>query len=130
LWQAAAIDQGEFQIQPFRPRVEADFVRIERWTHRSTGDTWWKTVLQENVTSIYGRSRDARVADPTNDLRIFRWLLEETRDDRYDPLATSRIPEWRDRAQPLPPFPISLRPAIVVGKLLDANGSRAVEVPW
>src|SRR5262249_34970500 len=74
--------RGEYRVARYRPRVEEAFSRIERWTRRDTGDTHWRTTSRDNVTSIYGRSRDARVADPDDPRRVFSWLVEEARDDR------------------------------------------------
>jgi hypothetical protein len=34
------------------------------------------------VTSVYGESPAARIADPSDHARVFSWLLQETRDDR------------------------------------------------
>ncbi|HVK29951.1 MAG TPA: SpvB/TcaC N-terminal domain-containing protein, partial [Nocardioides sp.] len=76
------LDRDDHRVQRFRPRVEGLFARIERWTHRTTGDVHWRTITRENVLSVYGRSPDARIADPTDARRVFSWLLEETRDDR------------------------------------------------
>jgi hypothetical protein len=74
--------RGEFRVRRYRPRVETAFARIERWTHRRTGDTHWRTTTGDNVTSIYGRGSGARICDPEDPRLVFSWLLEETRDDR------------------------------------------------
>ena len=34
------------------------------------------------MTSIYGRSAAARIADPANESRVFSWLLDESFDDK------------------------------------------------
>jgi RHS repeat-associated protein len=70
------------RIQRYRPRIEGLFARIERWTHEVTGDVHWRSITRDNVTNLYGRSADARIADPAAPERVFSWLLEETRDDR------------------------------------------------
>lgn len=76
------LTRGEFRVVRYRPRVEQAFSRIERWTHRSTGEVHWRTTTGANITSIFGRSREARIADPEDPRRVFSWLLEEARDDR------------------------------------------------
>jgi len=76
------LDRGAYRVQRYRPRVEGVFARIERWRHRTTGDTYWRAIRKDNVISVYGRSDDARIADPDDPRRVFSWLLEETRDDR------------------------------------------------
>ncbi|MCC6552302.1 MAG: toxin, partial [Polyangiaceae bacterium] len=73
-------DEGE-TVQRYRPRIEGLFARIER-RQASGGAPYWKVTTRDNVTSIYGRSEEARVFDPSAPRRIFSWLLEETRDDR------------------------------------------------
>ncbi|MEV0171657.1 SpvB/TcaC N-terminal domain-containing protein [Streptomyces sp. NPDC050803] len=73
---------GPYDIVYYRPRTEGLFARIERWRERATGDTHWRVTSRENVTSVFGRDAAARIADPDDPTRIFRWLLEETADDR------------------------------------------------
>jgi len=63
----------------YRPRIEGGFARIERRT-TATGDVYWASMTPANVTHIYGRSADARVADPADSRRVFSWLLERSED--------------------------------------------------
>lgn len=56
-------DAVTWSIRWYRPRVEAGFARIERWTHPTTGDVHWRTISRENVTRVYGQSTTARLAD-------------------------------------------------------------------
>lgn len=76
------LDGVPYRIQRYRPRVEVLFARIERWTRRDNGESHWRTVTSDNVTSIFGRSTATRIADPRDEQRVFSWLLEETHDDR------------------------------------------------
>ncbi|HEY5373369.1 MAG TPA: SpvB/TcaC N-terminal domain-containing protein, partial [Polyangiaceae bacterium] len=73
---------GEFLVVRYRPRVEGGFARIERWSQRQTGDSHWRVTTGDNVTTVYGRSARARIADPDDRRRVFSWLIEEVRDDR------------------------------------------------
>ncbi|NVB39974.1 toxin [Pseudenhygromyxa sp. WMMC2535] len=83
-------DQGEaweqtrdgHRIHRFHPRVEGGFSRIERWTSLTTGETHWRTISPANVTSVFGKTSAARIADPLDSARVFSWLLEESHDDR------------------------------------------------
>jgi RHS repeat-associated protein len=77
-----AFDRGDYRVQRYRPRAEGLFARIERWTHRVTSEAHWRAITRDNVLNVYGRSADARIADPERPERVFSWLLEETRDDR------------------------------------------------
>lgn len=75
-------DFGDYRIVRYRPRVEGLFARIERWTRRTDGDIHWRITTKNNLTSVYGQSPLARIADPSDRARVFSWLLQETRDDR------------------------------------------------
>lgn len=68
-----------FVLHRYRPRVEGSFFRIERWTEIRTGDTHWRSISRDNVTSIYGKDVRSRIADREH---VFEWLLCETVDDR------------------------------------------------
>jgi len=72
----------DYSIARYRPRIEGGFARIERWTHRTTGDVHWRTLSRDNILSVYGRDTDSRIVDPADAGRVFSWLLCETRDDR------------------------------------------------
>jgi RHS repeat-associated protein len=79
------VEEGNEIVERYRPRTEGAFARIERrWLKAGGGfhAATWKVVSRDNVTSIYGRSEQARIADPSSPGRVFSWLLEEMRDDR------------------------------------------------
>ncbi len=80
------VDDGD-QVYRYRPRVEGLFARIERRVDLTTGNTYWRAITRDNLTSIYGKSAAARVADPANPSHVFRWLLEETRDGKGNVIA-------------------------------------------
>src|SRR5215510_178230 len=44
----------DYQIRRYRPRVEGTFSRIERWTSVQSGETHWRTITRDNVTTLYG----------------------------------------------------------------------------
>ncbi len=70
---------GDHTITRFRPRTEGSFSRIEKWVHIG-GDTHWRITTKENITSVYGKTSDARILDLNNSNHVFEWLLEETFD--------------------------------------------------
>lgn len=72
--------ESRWSVIAYRPRHEGSFALIEQWLDRETRESYWRIVTADNVTGIYGRGEQARVADPENPARIFRWLLEETHD--------------------------------------------------
>ncbi|MBI2985751.1 MAG: VCBS repeat-containing protein [Deltaproteobacteria bacterium] len=77
-----------FTITRYRPRTEGLFARIEKWS--KDGDVHWRATTKENVTSIYGRTSEARIADPKIEKarlsnpglqsHVYEWLLQETFD--------------------------------------------------
>lgn len=70
----------------FRPRTEGSFQRVERHRVVATGEVFWAAYSAANVLTVFGRSAEARVADPHRPERVFTWLPEDTFDD-----AGSRI---------------------------------------
>ena len=85
-WEADAfetmLDGGSYVVRRYRPRIEGLFARIERWEEWGTGQVHWQATTRDNVRSVYGRSAQARIADPGDPRRVFEWLLEESSDDR------------------------------------------------
>jgi Salmonella virulence plasmid 65kDa B protein len=79
-WVRVPAQDGLYRVDAYAPRVEGSFARIERRTNLLTGDTHWRAITPDNVTSVYGLSAGARIADPGNPLHIFEWLLEATFD--------------------------------------------------
>jgi RHS repeat-associated protein len=79
--------EGSYTVTTYRPRVEGLFARIEKWEHGggSNNDNlskvFWKITTKENITSLYGRTNQAILAQPTSSHKIFQWFLEFT----YDP---------------------------------------------
>jgi Salmonella virulence plasmid 65kDa B protein/FG-GAP-like repeat len=76
-----------YLIHRYRPRLEGLFARIERWTHQATGEIHWRSITRDNVTTLYGRTNDSRVVDPSDPApahptRVFTWLICESYDDK------------------------------------------------
>jgi Salmonella virulence plasmid 65kDa B protein len=85
-WQRDAdvrtVDGTEYSIQRYRPRIEGLFARIERWTKQATGDIHWRSISRDNITTLYGKTLESRIADPGDPLRVFSWLICESYDDK------------------------------------------------
>ncbi len=83
-WTASSLlgEVDGFRIDLFRPRVQAAYQRVERWTSLATGTAHWRTLTHDNQISLFGQSPQARIADPADERRVFSWLLEETRDGK------------------------------------------------
>jgi RHS repeat-associated protein len=93
-----------YTVQAYRPRVEAGFARIERWTDNSSGEVHWRTISTDNITSLYGTPAtlfppsvqdppNSRIADPADPSRVFSWLLDLSFDDRGNTIRYRYKPE-------------------------------------
>src|SRR5215212_2592951 len=59
------VDSVRYSIQRYRPRIEGLFARIERWTREHDGDTHWRSISKDNVTTLYGKTDPPReTGDP------------------------------------------------------------------
>jgi hypothetical protein len=82
-----------YLIGRYRPRIEGLFSRIERWTDSDTGICHWRSISKDNVTTFYGHTAAARIADPHDPTRVFTWLIEESHDDKGNVIAYEYKPE-------------------------------------
>lgn len=71
-----------YTISHYRPRIEGTFARIERWHNKATGELHWRSLSRENITTLYGKTAESRIADPDDPERVFTWLICESYDDR------------------------------------------------
>jgi RHS repeat-associated protein len=81
-WQKERFDDGADVVERYVPRIEGLFARIEKREQKATGVVYWQATTRANVTSTYGRSATARIANPEHPHLVFSWQLEETRDDK------------------------------------------------
>ncbi len=72
---------SRYFIRRYRPRIDGLFARIERWEQKGSKDVHWRSISKDNITSIYGYSPEARIADKTGK-KVFSWLLEQSFDDK------------------------------------------------
>ena len=95
---ADATDPPGYRVQRYRPRVEGLFARIERWTAEDTGETHWRSIGRDNVTTLYGADNGSRIfdpADPSPDhpTRVFSWLICQRYDDKGNAIEYEYVPE-------------------------------------
>jgi RHS repeat-associated protein len=99
-WIVDAVNRSEnghtFRVVRYRPRVEAAFARIDRWTDVATRETHWRTISRENVTTLYGQTPESRVADPDNPQRVFSWLICASYDDKGNAILYRYLAENSD----------------------------------
>jgi RHS repeat-associated protein len=81
------------KVKRYRPRIEGDFARIEKITPSGSTSSYWKVTSKNNIVTIYGRSIGARIADPSNPDKVFKWLPELCYDDKGNCLEYEYVPE-------------------------------------
>jgi RHS repeat-associated protein len=84
------LDGEDYRIQRYRPRIEGLFARVERWTNLQTGETHWRSITRDNVTTLYGKDDNSRVFAPANanqPKREFSWLICQSYDDKGNALV-------------------------------------------
>src|SRR5258708_25462240 len=82
-----------FRVTFYRPRIEGLFSRVERWTQTQTGVSHWRTLSKDNVTTLYGTDATCRVADPSDQARIFCWYIWLSWDDKGNAASYEYMPE-------------------------------------
>jgi RHS repeat-associated protein len=87
------VDGQEYAVHRYRPRTEAAFTCIERWTRRQDGVVHWRTLSRDNVTTIFGATPDSRLSDPVDPARVYSWLSCASYDDRGNAIAYRYKPE-------------------------------------
>jgi RHS repeat-associated protein len=94
------INNIQYKVMAYRPRLEGLFAQIEQWVEEQNGDSYWRVIDTNNVTSIFGKTENARIIDPEKPERVFQWLLQETFDAKgnyiiyeYKSENTDNIPE-------------------------------------
>jgi YD repeat-containing protein len=75
------VDGKTYTIQRYRPRIEGLFARIERW-RLDSGETHWRSISKDNITTFYGKTENSRIADPEYPTHVFSWLICESYDDK------------------------------------------------
>jgi RHS repeat-associated protein len=96
-WDSDAFDTSiagiTYNVQRYRPRVEGAFARIEKIVVQGEPGSYWKVTTKDNVTTVFGRTAAARIADPDDDNRVYKWLAEWSWDDKGNCLNYTYKPE-------------------------------------
>jgi RHS repeat-associated protein len=87
------IGNDTYTVHRYRPRIEGLFARIERWTRDTDGDVHWRSISKDNILTLYGKDSNSRITDPVDPLRVFTWLICETRDDKGNAVLYEYKPE-------------------------------------
>ena len=84
----------QYNVHRYRPRVESQFARIERWVNLADAqDTFWRSISHDNITTWYGKTAESRIADPADSSRVFSWLICESSDDKGNVILYGYKPE-------------------------------------
>jgi RHS repeat-associated protein len=84
---------GEYEVKRYRPRIEGQFVRIERWTRIADSDQHWRSLTEDNTLTVYGRDANSRIFDPENPRHIFSWLISASYDDKGNAIHYEYVAE-------------------------------------
>ena len=75
-------EDSQFTIRYYKPRIEGLFARIERWTNNLTREIKWRVTTRDNITTLFGWTNQARIANPADTNQIYEWLPEFVLDDK------------------------------------------------
>ncbi|PSR18282.1 toxin [filamentous cyanobacterium CCP3] len=79
-----------YQVRKYRPRIEGLFARIERWTSLTEpNDVFWRSLSKDNITTVYGKTLNSRIADADAPAHVFSWLICESYDDKGNAILYS-----------------------------------------
>ena len=72
------IGSTSYSVKRYTPSTEGAFDIVERYSNNNDlSDVFWRVTSSQNIVSIFGKSDTAKIVDPDDKTRIFKWLLEE-----------------------------------------------------
>lgn len=78
-WSKAVLELGTLTITRYRPRIEKEYLKIERITKGY--ETYWKVTTENNTVTFFGVTEEYRIFDPKNPKKIFKWLPQFSYDN-------------------------------------------------
>lgn len=129
------VDGEDYRVERYRPRVEGLFARVERWTNLDTGESHWRSITRDNVTTLYGTDDNSRIFSPPEagqPKRIFSWLICRSFDDKGNAVVYEYAEEdgrsvdlsqsfERNRARGANRYPKRIRYGNRVSRLLEPD---------
>ena len=102
------LDDGErvdgpgdaWNVRTYVPRNGNARSQIEQWTNIETYESYWQVVDENNVTSILGRTENARISNPDNPRQVLNWLIEESYDSKGNRIVYEYKQENNANVQP------------------------------
>lgn len=85
--------ENGYLISQYLPRVESAFSQIEYYLKADKSSAYWKVTTANNITSVYGLNRAARIFDKENPAHIFEWLIESTVDSKENKILYHYVQE-------------------------------------
>lgn len=82
-----------YRVQRYRPCVDRDLTRVERWTRLADGDVHWRTLTRDDHLTVYGLDPSSRIGDPADPRRVVSWLASHSYDDRGNAVVYDYVPE-------------------------------------
>ena len=71
---------SDWHIRQYFPRIEGTFAKIEQWINKTTGISFWMVTTRNNDVTVYGKTENARIANPLDSTQVYEWLPEESSD--------------------------------------------------
>lgn len=84
-------DDDEYLVKRYRPAIEKDFLRIEKYTYDK--NVFWKVTTGNNIVTFYGLNENSRIYNPQKTDRIFKWLPEVSFDNLGNVMVYEYISE-------------------------------------
>jgi len=72
----------DYEVLPYRPRIEGLYAQIERWTASATGISHWRTISNDNVTTLFGLDEGSTIASCQDPRQIYSYLICRRYDGR------------------------------------------------
>jgi len=82
-----------YSAHGYLSRSEGPYTSIQRFRDDSTGETHWRTLSRDNVTSVYGSTPQSRIFDPADPSRVFSWLLDFSYDSSGNAITYEYVAE-------------------------------------
>jgi virulence plasmid B protein len=80
-----------YQRSALRRGPQTRMSTIEGWRDIRSGEMHWRTITSGKVTTIAASTTASRIADPTNQARVFSWLVCAS----YDDMGNAAVYDYR-----------------------------------
>ncbi len=81
-WEEVLKVKDGFEIKQYIPRIEGSFHKIERIKPVNQNTFYWKVTSRNNTVTFFGLTDNARLMDPDDKEKIFKWFPELSYDNK------------------------------------------------